>query len=167
MKNLLVLRHAKSSWANQNLSDHERPLNKRGKFDAPRMGRWLAHLELTPELIICSTAERALTTAEIVALHSGYEAELVANRKFYHASPATYIEELRALNTGSGRVMIVGHNPGMEQLVELLTERSLRMPTAAIAHIELPIDRWEQLSLTSTGTLKGHWIPKGLPADFH
>ncbi|MCB8959742.1 MAG: histidine phosphatase family protein [Ardenticatenales bacterium] len=166
MKTLLVLRHAKSSWSNQNLSDFERPLNEKGRYDAPRMGRWIKHQDMTPELIISSAAERALTTAELVALASGYDEELKVTRQFYLASPGTYIQALRSLADNYERVMVVGHNPGMEDLVEALTGLTTGMPTAAVACIELPITSWAALKDDESGTLRDHWVPRELPANF-
>ena len=166
MKTLLILRHAKSSWSNQNLSDFERPLNERGRHDAPRMGRWIKHQNLTPELIISSAAERALTTAELVALASGYDDELKVTRQFYLASPGAYIGALRRLPDGYTRVMVVGHNPGMEDLVEALTGQSTGMPTAAVACIELPITSWAALTDDESGTLFHYWVPRELPTHF-
>lgn len=166
MKTLLVLRHAKSSWSNQNMSDFERPLNGRGRQDAPRMGRWIKQQDMTPELIVTSAAERALTTAELVALDSGYDAELRVTRQFYLASPGAYIAALRTLDDSYTRVMVVGHNPGMEDLVEALTGLATGMPTAAVACIELPITSWAALKPDESGRLRHHWVPRELPAHF-
>ncbi|MFQ5421901.1 MAG: histidine phosphatase family protein [Anaerolineae bacterium] len=162
MKTLLVLRHAKSSWNNANLTDFERPLNKRGKRDAPRMGEWLKKRDLTPDLIITSSAERALQTAEAVALAAGYEGELQVTRQLYLAEPATYLLMLSELEDRYGRVLVVGHNPGVEDLVELFTDEWERMPTAALAQIELPIDSWADLDVDLMGELKNLWYPKEL-----
>ena len=162
MKTLLILRHAKSSWNNANLTDHERPLNKRGKADAPRMGKLLADEELTPDLIITSSAERALTTAEQVALASGYEAEIIVTRELYHADPEDYLEVLREKAGSNERVMVVGHNPGMEALVEELTGSYELMPTAALAQVKLPIASWGELVEGVVGELVGVWRPKEL-----
>ncbi len=160
MKELLVMRHAKSDWNNARLSDHDRPLNNRGKADAPRMGQLLHRLDLTPELIISSTAERAMTTAELVALHSNYEQDIQWTRDFYHAEPETYIETLHDLDDKYGRVMVVGHNPGMAELVDLLTDESVHFTTANIAHISLPIDNWADCTEEMQGTLLNLWRPK-------
>lgn len=165
MKTLLILRHAKSSWGNANLSDFERPLNKRGQRDAPRMGRLLADEGLTPDLIITSSAERALTTAELAALGSGYEAELIVSRQLYHADPEDYLALLRANGGAAERVLVVGHNPGIESLVEDLTGMYQRMPTAALALVRLPIESWAELSGETAGKLAVVWRPKELPAD--
>ena len=160
MKILLALRHAKSSWNNSQLSDHERPLNKRGKKNAPQVGKLIKTEELTPDLIISSTAERALTTAEAVALACDYENEIKTTRQLYHAASSTYIEVLQTVDNAHERVMVVGHNPGIEDLVEQLTENWERMPTAALAYITLPIDHWSELDEETVGTLQNLWQPR-------
>ncbi|HEX6383989.1 MAG TPA: histidine phosphatase family protein [Anaerolineae bacterium] len=162
MKTLLILRHAKSSWDNANLSDHDRPLNERGQRDAPRMGRLLRDRELVPDLIITSTAERALATAEAVALASDYDGEIKYTRRFYHADPETYLEVLQTVPNKYERVMIVGHNPGMEELVEQLTGQAERLTTANIAHVELPVSSWKELMDETEGELIDLWRPKEL-----
>ncbi|WP_420643737.1 SixA phosphatase family protein [Candidatus Leptofilum sp.] len=163
MKTLLILRHAKSDWGNSQLSDHDRPLNHRGKYDAPRMGAWIKLQKMVPDLIISSTAERALTTAEMVALAADFEGELRTERKFYLAGPPTYVEILNELSDRYERVMVVGHNPGMEELVSLLTDSDRRMTTANVAVVELPIDSWGELTIFADGRLLHHWRPKELP----
>ena len=163
MKTLLILRHAKSDWGNSQLSDHDRPLNDRGKYDAPRMGAWLKRQKMVPELIISSTAERALTTAESVALSADFEGELRTDRKFYLAGPPTYVEILNELPDSYERVMVVGHNPGMEELVSLLTDTDRPMTTANVAVVELPIDSWSDLTIFADGRLLHHWQPRDLP----
>lgn len=162
MKTLLIMRHAKSDWGNANLADHARPLNHRGRQDAPRMGKLLKDEELTPDLIISSSAERALTTAELTALACDFEGDLVRTRNFYHADPATYLEHLREVEDKFNRVLIVGHNPGMEELVHELTGRPEPFSTANIAHVELPISSWAQLDEDITGKLRNLWRPKEL-----
>ncbi|MFZ1397611.1 MAG: histidine phosphatase family protein [Candidatus Promineifilaceae bacterium] len=163
MKTLLILRHAKSDWGNSKLSDHDRPLNDRGKYDAPRMGAWLKLKKMVPELIISSTAERALTTAELVALACDFEGELRTERHFYLAGPPTYVEILNELPDSYERVMVVGHNPGMEELVSLLTDSDRPMSTANVAVVELSIDSWAELTVFANGRLRHHWQPRDLP----
>ncbi len=160
MKNLLILRHAKSSWSHPNLSDHDRPLNKRGKRDAPRMGQLLAKEGLTPDVIISSTAKRARTTAETVAETCGSEGELITTRDFYHGYPEEYLHTLRQVSNKFKTVMVVGHNPGMEELIDTLTGESVRFTTANIAHVRLPIKRWKDLDDEVEGTLANLWRPK-------
>jgi phosphohistidine phosphatase len=162
MKTLLILRHAKSSWDNSRLADHDRPLNSRGKEDAPTMGRLLDREDMVPQLIISSSAERALATAESAAIAAGYEAEIEVTRQLYHAGPESYLEILRRVPNKNERVMVVGHNPGLEELVEHLTGRYQRMPTAALAQIQLPISRWVSLNEETTGRLANLWYPKDI-----
>jgi phosphohistidine phosphatase len=162
MKTLLILRHAKSSWDNSNLADHERPLNKRGKRDAPRMGKLLADEKLVPDLIITSSAKRALTTAQFAAQNSGYEHDIIVTRQLYHADPEEYLAVLREKGEPHACVMVVGHNPGMEMLVEDLTGSYQLMSTAALAQVALPIDSWAEFTEDVEGKLIGVWRPKEL-----
>ncbi len=162
MKTLLILRHAKSSWADASLSDHERPLKKRGRRDAPKMGALLRDEELTPEIIVSSTARRAMETAELVAAESEFEGELIATRELYHADLESYLEVVREHAGTSDVVMLVGHNPGLEDLVEQLSGSWQRMPTAALAQIELDIDSWSALDDDATGRLANLWLPREL-----
>ncbi len=163
MKTLLILRHAKSSWQNMHLADHDRPLNERGKADAPRMGRLLKQEELVPDLIISSSAERALATAEAVALACGYETEIEVTRQLYHAYPDSYCDVLHTRGGKQERVMVVGHNPGIEELIEALTGQVEQMPTAALAQVQLDITHWKELTPEPTGKLVNLWRPKELP----
>ena len=163
MRSLFILRHAKSSWDNARLADHDRPLNERGRRDAPYMGQLLRREGLLPDLIITSTAERALRTAEMVALACGYDHELQVTRHFYLAGTESYLSALRHLPDNIQSVMVVGHNPGMEELLERLTGRSEAMPTAALAHLELPINHWADLRGKGSGRLLNLWLPQRLP----
>src|SRR6266480_4882827 len=111
MKTLLLLRHAKSSWKQPELADHTRPLNKRGKKTAPRMGALLQDEDLIPDLIICSSAVRAYTTALLVAKACSYMGEINQTRSLYLAEPEDYVEVLRQVAEKHMRVLVVGHNP--------------------------------------------------------
>lgn len=162
MKTLLIMRHAKSSWSNMGLSDYQRPLNSRGKNDAPRMGELLKAESLTPDLIISSSAKRAATTAELAAIACDYDSEIRYEDAFYHADPETYIEVLQDAPNDASSIMIVGHNPGMEMLVTDLTGEHERFSTANIAHVELPINQWRELNEATEGKLCNLWRPKEL-----
>lgn len=162
MKTLLILRHAKSSWNNSRLTDHERPLNARGRRDAPRMGRLLRDESLVPDLIVTSSAERAFATAELVALACDYEEDIVVTRDLYHGVPEDYVEALYELGGEKRVILVVGHNPGIEELVTYLTGEEERMPTAALAQVTLPIDGWRDLGDDTDGVLEKLWLPKTL-----
>ena len=163
MKTLLVLRHAKSSWNDPALGDHERPLNSRGRRDAPRMGELVREYALMPDIVISSDAVRARLTAEAMAEAAHYPGEILLDQRLYLASPDDILSLLRRVRQNAETVMIVGHNPGLEELVEQLTGERQDLPTAALAQIVLPIDRWRDLTLSTRGTLMGHWRPKELP----
>ena len=165
MKTLLILRHAKSSWDNPNLADYDRPLNKRGKRDAPRMGKHIHQHGLVPDLILTSSAKRARKTASKVAEACSFAGKLKQIDSFYHAVPGVYLETLRTVSDKNQSVMVVGHNPTMELLVRHLTEEIVTMPTAALAHIDLPLQQWDSLDLYTRGKLVNLWTPKTLFTD--
>jgi len=160
MRTLLLMRHAKSSWADPQISDHNRPLNKRGKHDAPRMGRLLRQEDLVPDLIVTSTAQRALATASAVADQSGASGELLEEKMLYAADVEAYIEVLQGLPDHIERVLVVGHNPDMETLIEALSGDAETMPTASIAYLQLPINSWRDLEIDTQARLLKVWRPK-------
>lgn len=160
MKTLLILRHAKSDWGEGNLPDHDRPLNRRGQADAPRMGELIRAQGIVPDLILSSTARRAHHTAQLVAEACGYEGEILTSREMYHAYPEGYIEAIHVMAGDEATVMVVGHNPGMEELVSELTKESVTMTTANLAQVALPIENWRELRETTKGTLIHLWRPK-------
>ena len=162
MKTLLVLRHAKSSWDDPALDDHERPLNKRGQRDAPRMGALVREYGLVPDVVISSDALRARLTAEAVAETARYTGEILLDPDLYMAGPADILSLLPRVRENADTVMIVGHNPGLEKLVQQLTGEWQDLPTAALAQIGLPLDRWCDLKLSTRGRLVGLWRPEEL-----
>lgn len=148
MKTLLLLRHAKSSWEDDSLPDHERPLNKRGKKTAPMMGRLIKREGLVPDLILSSTAVRAQKTAEAAAKACKYHGPVELRDSLYLATSGDLLAEASNVeDDGVTRLMLVGHNPGMEDLVSLLSGRRQTFPTAALAVFELRIERWRDLEL--------------------
>lgn len=162
MKTLLILRHAKSSWNDARLNDHERPLNTRGKQDAPRIGRLLRHEDLAPQMIISSSAKRAVATAQLVAESCDYEEDILVTRDLYHGAPEDYVAMLQEVGGEKDMILVVGHNPGLEDLVDELTGEDPVMPTAALAQVSLPIASWTQLKLGTAGSLENFWRPKDL-----
>jgi len=165
MRTLLVLRHAKSSWKHPELSDHDRPLSKRGKRDAPRVGRLLRQRRLSPGAIISSTAKRARRTAEEVARSSTFEGAVQFDPRLYLADPATIFDVIRRADPDARRVMVVAHNPGLEEVIRRLTDVDEPLPTAALAQIRLPIDSWKDLGVSTRWGLVSLWRPKDLQDD--
>ena len=162
MKTLLLLRHAKSSWDNDQLADFDRPLNDRGRGDAARIGKLLNSLDLVPDRIITSAAKRAAATAKRVAEATSFDGDIVLTDELYLADPETYIDLARQTDDNIATLMMVGHNPGIEELVEQLGGRAERMPTAALACIRLSIDSWLEISPDETYALEGVWRPREL-----
>jgi phosphohistidine phosphatase len=162
MRSVLLLRHAKSSWKHPDLSDHDRPLNKRGKRDAKCMGRLLKKENLVPDIIISSTAIRARATAEAVAKASSYDGEIVLNKSLYAAGSEAYLGVIHALSNEYVRVLIVGHNPGLEEFVELLTGEIHLMPTCSLAHVKFRVDKWSEIDNKIRGQVGEIWRPRDL-----
>jgi phosphohistidine phosphatase len=162
MKSLLILRHAKSSWKHPELTDHDRPLNKRGKRDASRMGKILRSEHLIPEAIISSTAARARVTAEAVAKASGYKGKIALTHSLYAAGPEAYLKVLHELSDHYKRVLVVGHNPGLEELLEMFTDETQILPTCTLAHVKFSIDNWIELDYKTEGQLAGIWQSRDL-----
>lgn len=157
------MRHAKSSRDDLSLEDHDRPLNERGEKDAPRMGELLRIEKLTPQVILSSPARRARDTAVAAAKTSKFKGEIELVPGFYAASPDAFWQALSGLPDSVERVMLVGHNPDLEELVHNLTRETVAMPTAAVAWIELPLEHWGDFEPGLTGKLVKVWRPKELP----
>lgn len=160
MKTLLLMRHAKSSHGDEGLPDHERPLNDRGRRDAPRMAARLAAAGALPDRILCSTALRAKETAGLLMEAPGFAGGLKFDSRLYHATPDEILEVVAEVGGDAGRLMVVGHNPGMEQLLRRLTEADDTMPTAAVAQVELPIAGWKDVRGAVDGQLVAFLKPK-------
>jgi phosphohistidine phosphatase len=160
MKTLLLMRHAKSSWKNEKLPDKERPLNRRGEKDAPKMSELLCEKELDPQVILTSTALRCRLTASAILEECCQELTLQALDALYMAEPPAIVEVLKTIDDRTERVMVIGHNPGLETLLQRLTGKVESLPTASVAYLRLPIDHWNQLTLDSTTEKWEMWKPK-------
>jgi phosphohistidine phosphatase len=163
MKTVMILRHAKSSREDETLPDHDRPLNKRGLTAAPQMGKLVHKEDLEPELVLTSSALRARTTAELFAEACHLENEIVVRPDLYSFEPGPYLKALSAVADQYSRVMLVGHNPACEELLQALTGELQPVPTAAVAVIELPIEHWNEVPAVSSsrpGKLLHLWRPK-------
>jgi phosphohistidine phosphatase len=147
MKALLILRHAKAVPKDPNLSDQDRPLDKLGEDDALHMGKLMKDKDMIPSLIISSTATRAKTTAQLVAKGFGYQGDIVLNQSLYEAKPKDYLAILETLSDRYSSVLIVGHNPTVEDTIQMLTDSPdvVAIPSCALAHLSLPIEKWSDL----------------------
>lgn len=158
MKTLYALRHAKSDWNDASLTDFERPLNERGVHAARKMGAFMQQRGIVPDLIISSPARRARETAQIVKDAAGIAAEISFEPRIYEAGVGDLMEIVSQAENDCEKLLIVGHNPGFEQLVEILSGELQAMPTAALAEIELPIENWSETM--KGGKLKNLFKPK-------
>jgi len=161
MKQVIFVRHAKSSWDYPELTDFERPLNKRGKRDAPFMGKLLLQLGFVPQLIVSSPALRAYFTARIIARQIDYPLEkLNTDERLYEASASDFLKVINELKNGYSSVMLVGHNPGVTIAVNLLSNKSIEnIPTAGIAVVKFNLNYWEEVEIR-TGNLIALEFPK-------
>jgi phosphohistidine phosphatase len=144
MKTLTLVRHAKSSWHDTNLSDRERPLNKRGLRDAPNMGRRAVEAGIRPSLIIASPAVRAWTTAKIFAVELGYPVEFLQREDgIYLASLDRLLDVVASQDAGFNNLMLFGHNPGLTDFANYLSPGlTNNLPTAGVVSVELDRDDW-------------------------
>jgi|SRR5918912_775280 phosphohistidine phosphatase len=164
MKTLLLLRHAKSSWNNPVLRDFDRPLNERGLKAAPLIGSLLRERRLQPSLILSSPAERARQTTALVSQAAQLNVEPRFDEHIYEASALALLEVVSQIEDEVEQAMLVGHNPGMEELLMTLTGEARRMPTAALALIRLDVKKWSEVR-EGTGHLEWLVKPKELARD--
>jgi phosphohistidine phosphatase len=146
MKNLLLLRHAKSSWKDPDLADFERPLNERGCKAAALVGRYIAQENVGIDLIISSPALRARQTIELVLRSAKRSVELRFDQLIYEASAMRLLEIISQVEDERKSVLLVGHNPGMEALLALLVDGEQHMPTASLASVLLHSKKWDKVA---------------------
>lgn len=157
MKTLLVLRHAKSSWDEPGLRDFDRPLNGRGLRAAPLVGRYMRRQKIAPELILCSPALRARETVALVREAARLDAPLRFDERIYEASAERLCEVISQIEERVNQAMLVGHNPGLEQLIFYFTNEEKRMATAALAQVTLDVEKWGK---TRAGCGRLDWLVK-------
>ena len=146
MKTLILVRHAKSSWDDTSLPDKDRPLNNRGKRDAPKMGERLAKRGAKPDLILSSPAKRALKTAEIIAKKLDYKRkDIVVDDRLYAVKPDDLLGVIRKLGDKLERVMVFGHNPELTELAHRLSSEITHMPTCAVAEFTFDGKSWSNV----------------------
>lgn len=160
MKEIILMRHAKSSWKDSELKDFDRPLNKRGKKDAPKMGKILMEKEAVPDRIFSSSAKRARSTAKAVAKKISFEEDVIFMDDLYLAEAETILGLLKSQPDEFKRIMVVGHNPGMEWFLQMVCSEVVSLPTATVAQIQVPIDHWSELNEDIEGELLNRWKPK-------
>lgn len=161
MKKLYLARHAKSSWKHQELDDFDRPLNNRGKRDAPFIGQKLKEKNILPDLIISSPAKRAITTAKELADQIGYpKKNIVEDENIYEAGGGELLTIIQNVDDKYNSVMLVGHNPGFTSVHNYIADQYIdNIPTCSIAFIDLDLDSWKKVE-PNTGILVDFEYPK-------
>jgi len=143
---LFLIRHAKSSWDDMGLADKDRPLNDRGKREAPKVGKRLAKRSRRPDLILSSPAARALATAAIIAKKLGYKRKnIVVDDRLYAVEANELLEVIRQLDNGAKRVMLIGHNPELTELAHRLASEITHLPTSAVAEFAFDSESWARV----------------------
>ena len=161
MKTLYLVRHAKSSWKNPNLDDFERPLNKRGRKNAPFMGKILKKLKVAPDLVISSPANRAATTARIIAAAINYPLENIRySEAIYEFSENALFHVVKHIDDTVNKAMVVGHNPAINGLANYIGDQPIaNIPTCGVFCVELDTSSWKKIS-EHCGKLKFFEFPK-------
>ncbi len=161
-RTLLVMRHGKSRWDEENVDDLHRSLAKRGKRDSVRIGEEICAQGPMPDIILSSPAKRARSTVRRVIGGSGYSGEVTYDPDLYFEGAESCLRELSALPDWVRVAMVVGHNPVLEELVDLLTGQLIHLATCALVHIDLPIDTWADLDDSAEGVLRQLVLPREL-----
>jgi phosphohistidine phosphatase len=165
VKTLYIVRHAKSSWSDPLVDDFDRPLNERGKRDAPTMGKRLKERGIFPSLMLTSPAKRARSTARRIAEQLKYKkADIREDRKLYHAEEDVILDVICKLKDKHNVIMLFGHNPGLTNFVNSLQDKEFdidNIPTCGVVAFQLKIESWRDLSW-GKGTMVFFDYPKRL-----
>ncbi|MEM6357194.1 MAG: histidine phosphatase family protein [Pseudomonadota bacterium] len=173
MKTVILLRHAKSSWSDPELDDHDRPLNGRGKAAAPVIARWLERTGYMPDRVVCSSSKRTRQTLKRMRGVLPDLPEATVEPKLYHAEPSVMHEILATQPDSADCVLVIGHQPGLSAFARHLVNGRIRpgcgrafehFPTAAAAVLTLPVGRWAELS-PHTADFVGFAVPRELVLD--
>lgn len=164
MKILYIVRHAKSSWKFPDMRDIERPLNRRGKRDAPEMAQFIGNMISPPDIFLSSPSKRTYETAQhFLAVFGTDDSSLTITHDLYHASASSWKHIITHIPDENNSAMLFGHNPGVTDFVNELTNKKIyNIPTCGVACIQLDIDHWEQLQ-KGRGELKFYHYPKEIP----
>ena len=145
MKTIIIIRHAKSSWSDLRLDDFDRPLNKRGKRNAPFMGQKLKEKKIMPDVILSSPAKRARKTAIAIAKAIDYpKKKIVFDDNMYHSDAMYLLELVRNQDDEHETIMLFGHNPDFNDFADILLEQNpvYNIPTTGIYSIKFDVDSW-------------------------
>lgn len=159
IRRIILLRHSKSDWESSALSDHDRPLAKRGKRDAVAMGKYLTKIGAKPDYALCSTAVRAVKTYKRAAKAGKWNSPVELSESLYVPTAESVFQAVQSAPDTCSTLLVVGHEPTWSEMVRLLTGASVAMPTSASACIEVQVDNWGQVE-PGSGTLLWVNTPK-------
>lgn len=145
MKTLYLLRHGKSSWKDEALADVERPLNGRGRRSSQAVGAFLKREKIIPDLVLSSSAIRARQTADIVMEAAKLRTDLRFDERIYEAGAQRLLEVVRQIEKSEKSVLLVGHNPGLEEFLKMLTDADETMPTGTLSKIAIRASNWADI----------------------
>lgn len=161
-RTLVVMRHAKSSWDDVSQADHDRPLNERGRRDATRMARYVVEAGWDPDLILASTAQRVSETLQLVRAQLPKVPDMVVTRRLYLAPVSEIVSLIREHGGEHATLWVVGHNPGLQELVEHWLGPLPKFPTASVARFVFPISKWSSFSLDLKASERDFVKPRDL-----
>jgi phosphohistidine phosphatase len=164
MRTLYLLRHAKSSWKDVTLPDFDRPLKDRGRKAAKRIGRYLAAEKLKDPMVVCSPAVRTRETADIVLRQANLRVEVRFEERIYEASLRDLVHVVSEIPDEKQVAIMIGHNPGFEELLAYLTGEGRRMPTCALGKIKFEVESWKDIK-EDAGALDWFVTPKELDEE--
>lgn len=162
MKTILLMRHAKSSWDGKVEDDRDRPISKRGRKNAGQIARLFKDNSLMPDLILASSAVRARQTAEVIMDELNFRGDVCFRNKLYMAEVEAYVHEIQSLDDANQLILVIGHSPSLDSLLQMLTDKVESLPTAAVASLSVLIDTWKDFNLESRCELNDLWRPKDL-----
>jgi phosphohistidine phosphatase len=162
MKTVLFMRHAKSTWDGKDEDDRDRKVSKRGLKNAAQVGELLKKEKLTPDVILSSSAMRARETAEIVMNELKYHGDVCYLNKLYMGEPEIYARQIQSLQDDIEMVLVIGHSPTLDSLLQMMTGKVETLPTASVAQLKVPIESWKEFHPEVQCELVNLWRPKDL-----
>jgi len=160
MKTLILMRHAKSSIGEKNQEDWDRPVNKRGRKNALAMAKLLKEKDAVPQVIVASAALRVRQTAELLIEELSFRGDIHYLASLYRGELDAYLTAVQSMPDGVDCLMVIGHNPMLEGLLQLLSGKVESLPTASIAYLKVPVEHWRDLTFDTQSELANFWKPK-------
>lgn len=160
MKTLILMRHAKSSIGEKKQDDWDRQLNKRGRKNAVAMAKLLKEHDAVPQVILASAALRTRQTCDLMVEELSFRGDIHYLASLYTGEMDVYLAEVQSMPDSCTCVLVIGHNPMLEGFLQMLTGKVESLPTASIAYLKAPVERWQELTFDTTAELAHFWKPK-------